>query len=50
MHPSEKSIKEQLACLALIYAVKGQIRKSERLRRLVRRLENIDQPVAALAR
>ncbi len=47
-HP-EKNIKDQLACLALLYAIKGQIKKSEHLRRVVRRLEHIDQPVPAMA-
>lgn len=49
MRLNEKNIKDQLACLALLYAVRGQIKKSERLRRIVRRLEHIDQPVPALA-
>ena len=49
MRHYEKDIKDQLACLALLYAIKGQIKKSERIRRIVRRIEHLDRPVPALA-
>jgi len=45
----EKDLKDHLACLALLYAIKGQIKKSEHLRRIVRRMEHIEQPTPALA-
>jgi hypothetical protein len=45
----EKDLKDHLACLALLYAIKGQIKKSEHLRRIVRRIEHIEQPMPALA-
>jgi hypothetical protein len=44
-----QSVKDQLACLALLYALKGQSKKSEHLRRIVRRIEHLDQPEPALA-
>jgi hypothetical protein len=49
MRRREKDLKDHLACLALLYAVKGQIKKSEHLRRIVRRMGHIEQPMPALA-
>jgi hypothetical protein len=49
MSHREKDLKDQLACLALLYALKGQIKKSEHLRRIIRRMERIEQPVPAFA-
>jgi hypothetical protein len=44
-----QTVKDRLACLALLYALKGQAKKSERLRRIVRRIEHLDPPAPALA-
>ena len=44
MDSPEREWKDRMAYLALFYAIKGQVRKSEQLRRLIRK---IDQPTPA---
>lgn len=46
MHRPNREMKDQIAYLALFYAINGQNRQSERLRRIIRKLE---RPLPALA-
>ena len=47
MHRLNRDTKDRIAYLALFYAIKGQIKQSEQLRRVIRKIE---RPLPALAR
>ena len=39
MNTTDKDMKDRIAYVALFYAIKGQVKKSEELRRLIRKMQ-----------